>query len=155
VAEGEERGGINFWAMGLTLVGVLSGAIASAMLETGEQVFLVGEAKVRDKPAEIFAVHFELLLAAFGILYSAKTVAPMRLAGPLAHAYHWLIIAGVFAYCCVLFVGVFLPQRFSDASIVYWLFRVVLPDIAAIVILVYAALRAQLVERGVRKHVDL
>ena len=155
MAEAEEHDDIRFWAMLVTVGGVLLGAVFSVALETGEQVFLVGKAAVRDNPAEIFAVHFELLLAAFGIIYSAETVAPTRLAGPLAYAYRWLILAGVSSYVCVLLVGVFLPPRFSDASIVYWLFRVVLPDIAAIVILVYAALAAQRVDRDMRKHVDL
>jgi hypothetical protein len=151
----EEQDGITFWAIFLTVVGVLVGAVASAFLEAIEQALLVGKTEVRDDSAEVFAVHFEVLLAAFGLLYSAKTVAPTRLAGPLAHAYHWWIIAAVFAYGCILIIGVFLPQRLSDASILYWLFRVVLPNIAAIVILVHAALAAQRVERSVRKHADL
>jgi len=155
VTDAEERDGITFWAILATVGGVLLGALVSAALETGEQVFLVGKAEVRDNPAEIFAVHVELFVAAFGFLYSAKKVTPTSLAGPLAHAYHYLIVAGVIAYVCVLGVGVFLPQRCSDDSVVYWLFRVVLPDIAAIVILVHAALAAQRVERDVRKHAVL
>ena len=155
MTEAEKHDDISFRAILLTVGGVLSVALIGATLETVEQVLLVGEAAVRDERAEILAIHFELLLAAFGIIYSAETVAPTGLAGPLAHAYRWLIIAGVFCYGCVFLVGVLLPQSISDICIVYWLLRVVLPDVAAIVILVRAALAAQLVERGVRKHVDL
>jgi hypothetical protein len=150
VAEAEEQGGITFWAIFFTVGGVLVGAVFSATLETMEQTLLVGKEEVWDKPAEIFAVQFELLLAAFGILYSAETVTPTELAGPLAHSYRWLIIAAVFAYACILIAGLV-----SDASVVYWLFRVVLPNMAAIVILVHAALAAQRVERSVRNNVDL
>lgn len=155
MAEAEKHDNINFRAILATVGGVLLSAVLSTTLKIGEQAFLVGEAAVLDKPAEIFAVHFELLFAAFGILYSAKTAAPTRLAGPLATAYHRFIIAAVSSYCCVLWAGLLSPQYLSDTSSVYLLLRVVLPNTAAIVILVYAALAAQMVARDVRKHVDL
>lgn len=116
--------------------------VGLGLVETG----LVDPTQLRERPYDQYAIHYEFLLASFGVLFTAYMVAPTYQGGKLNVPFMVLIVAGVAALVLTAVAGQYLGN--DPASFAYGVTRVVLPDLAGLVSLITSVLAAREIARG-------